>query len=122
MIAPRSARGARPGGRRQRSGAGSTARTSPRWWCPQADELHIRQWDDDAAVVFDDSTGHTHLVDALAAQVLRSLQHGEAVSTPQLAAAVTDAVHPDHRAALASALHGSVGALQSLGLLRCCDE
>ncbi len=95
---------------------------APRWWCPQADDLHIRQWDDDAAVVFDDSTGHTHLVDALAAQVLCSLRHGGGATAPQLAASVDDAVHPDHRAALADALHHSIAALQALGLLRCCSE
>lgn len=70
-------------------GVGTAPSTDQRHWhCPQAGALHLRQWDDDAAVVFDHSTGHTHLVDALAAQLLRRLHQGGPASQAQLAHAL----------------------------------
>jgi PqqD family protein of HPr-rel-A system len=47
--------------------------SEPRWELAQGSQLHWKCWDDEF-VVFDEGSGDTHLLDALAAEVLKALE------------------------------------------------
>ncbi|HKZ08189.1 MAG TPA: HPr-rel-A system PqqD family peptide chaperone [Methylomirabilota bacterium] len=50
---------------------GSSA--EPRWELSEGSRLHWKHWDDEY-VVFDEGSGDTHLLDPLAAEVLKALE------------------------------------------------
>ena len=98
-------------------GGGASACTGgAHWTCPQASDLQLRQWDDDAAVVYDHSTGHTHLIDALAAHLLRQLQAGPAVSQALLICSVQSELAEPAASEPADLVAQGLDSLRALGL------
>lgn len=64
-----------------------------KWRLPQGGMLKLKSWNEEA-VVYNISTGETHLLGALAAELLASLQRAPA-TTDELIASLTTSFHLD---------------------------
>ncbi len=84
------------------SAPSSETGTPERRWVPFfSGRLPVHQWsDDEHAVVFHPGSGHTHLVQPIAVDVLTALVE-RPLTVRDLAQALKDRVHPDDRGAFA---------------------
>ncbi|MDY0747261.1 HPr-rel-A system PqqD family peptide chaperone [Paucibacter sp. R3-3] len=76
-----------------------------------------RDWDDGLSAVYDDASGDTHVLDALAMELLELLMR-QALSIPELAVELADAVPDDmDQATVHSFLERQLQSLLGLGLI-----
>jgi PqqD family protein of HPr-rel-A system len=89
---------------------------SATWRAVAPARLAFREWDDEI-VVYDDSTGSTHRLTPLAAQILRSLvRHPSGIVTDDLVAAIAPSTTIEDDVSVASQVGRILAQLAELGL------
>lgn len=88
------------------------------WRLAPGQRLNARAWDDEA-VVYNDRSGATHLVDALALHLLHTLQAGNA-DVAALARAVRAEFDTDAADAVEAQVADTLRALAGLALVEAC--
>ena len=91
-----------------------------RWRIPAGSELRWRSWDDEFVVYHCDS-GHTHRLNAVAAEALRGLE-GSLVTTDELVAAVAARLKVETDAAFLERVEDLLDDFEEWGLVERIDE
>jgi PqqD family protein of HPr-rel-A system len=82
--------------------------------------LHIRQWEECEAVVYDDLTGDTHVVDALAVEILRVIERGALPNVESLVTVFRQEFAEESDSEVATRVRRTLEGLMGIGLVVNC--